>query len=448
MNVKQTIIKTLAILGLWGMMVSCTSEELTPDQNPYRDGMVPLDIPITKAVNDQDDKTIGKVRLIVIKNSMVTNNRLIDATDSTEVRFQETVPLGTVDYFLIANELPAWGLDGLSVNSIVFTNVLKKKILSFSAYPVVNTTTDLIPMLQFYEGLEIKDELMTGNGKAYSEGVEVTATIGRIVRLYARATLVLNCKYSELANGGDPIELESISIKQMPRESYLVQDHYIKNGVAHFFNGDTTGVIKPANYSLTDSTFSGNFSFYIPEHLVADTANRTYWSAIVRLINSPETKREYKIVLGDSIVHNNNENMLKYAGRQALRVNRNTHYGITARIKSFEDTSEKDMELVAKIIPWNEIDLSQVEQIQYFLDLSQSKFKIGTSVGTTTNPYEGTVNISTSYPSGWTVSSYSAGVTILETSSDKLRFRIASTASSWTIDVTAGVITKQITITR
>ena len=146
MKIKTWIKAILFLLLFTGGMMSCTSEEAPVEweENPYKEGSIPLDIPLTRSVNDAHDKYIDSVRLIIIKNSVITNNRFIPvASSQNDILFREEVPMGNVDYFLIVNELSSWNLDSatyLPVGKILFANDLKKKILSFNAYPVVNTT--------------------------------------------------------------------------------------------------------------------------------------------------------------------------------------------------------------------------------------------------------------------------------------------------------------------
>ena len=388
MKMKTLIKAVLPLLLLTGGMISCISEE-TPfrrEENPSREGSIPLDIPLTRSVNDAPDKYVGSVRLIITKNNVVTNNRFIPVPSSqNDVLFKELVPMGSVDYFLIANELSSWNLDStayLSVGTILFANDLKKKILSFNAYPVVNTTTNLIPMVQYYEGLVVTDN---GSGQAVARhnGIDVTGSLGVVDRLYAKASLRLVCRFSDLfSDGGVPIELESVSVKSMPRESYLAPDFYYKTGSADFFDGSTAGVIAGSNYTLSGTTpsdsFTGDFSFYIPEHLVADTARRTYISFVVRLIDETSIKKEYKISLGDSIDRQDLgampvlTYMNEYAGYRGLRVSRNTHYDIVAAVKSF---SIMELEFSSKVVKWGDtgdIDLTagnrQLEANSYVLE--------------------------------------------------------------------------------
>lgn len=445
----RVLIKMLTVwFFLWGMM-ACTSSELLQEDDPYKEGVVPLEIPVTKGVNDSDpDNRIESIRLIVLKNDRVISNKFIGSIPATQVTIEirDTVPVGNIDYFLIANELSSWNLGGISIGSIAFANDIKNKTISFSAYPIVNTS-NTIPMVNHYINLKVES-----NGDTSLDGTAVSATaLGTLERLYAKLTLDLRSKFSELANGGEEIELKKVSVKSLPKVSYLAPNLYNKTADNDYFNGaDIT--LTSSNYSLTTDSFIGQFTVYLPEYRLFDISRRTYISATVALVADATNEREYTIIVGDGIATYDDEYMSgNTVAISDLNIRRNAYYKIRARIKSFDETSSTDLEIVASVTDWNATNVNTTDPEEYFLNISQSEFNnIGTSLGTTSNPYEGVVNVTTSNPNGWKASTKSTGLTILSTGDDKLTFKIAAATSvtSWIIDVTAGKVTKQIKITR
>ncbi|MDH6306168.1 hypothetical protein M2459_002882 [Parabacteroides sp. PF5-5] len=442
MNTEKIIRLLLVLIGCIGIL-SCTSEEerLNP---PITEENIPLQIPLTKSVNGEnnEEERVETVRMIIIKDGRVTNNiKKVDLTvDSTSVIIQDSVPVGTVEYFLIANEKESWNFDALTPKTLVSSSLIKSKVLNFDRYPVVHKDT-AIPMFAHYEQLQIKSD-----SKAYYYGADVSASLGNLTRLYVKVSLKLSCVFSNLQNSGEAIYLKSILVKSMPKESYLAPDFYLKNTDADFFDGDTTDVIKNSNYALTSTGFSGDFLFYIPEHIVSEVSRRSYISAKVALLNDPTIEQEYQIILGDSITRNDNEYMQKYAGIKGLRVYRNTHYGITASIESFNQSSSSDLTIVGKIIDWNATLTDETEPQEYSLTVSQSAISIPLKTYTPTNTYEGSISVTTDYSGGWNVKESSTGVDT-SIAGNTLKYIIKGGSSPWEIKVGAGKLTKTIKIT-
>lgn len=439
---RTKIIQLLIIICSCLAVFSCTSEQ-SIGVEPSQEENVPLEIPMTKGLNGwhptEIEQRVGSVRLLIIRNGTVTNNILRGGLteDSTSVVIKELVPTGSVDYFLIANEKDSWNLDSFSPASKVSTSIIKQLVLSFNDRPVVSTHPwDLIPMVNYYEDLTI-----TSDSKAYDQGVEVTSELGDLVRLYAKVSLHIDCVFDNLPSK-DPITLKTLGIKSMPKVSFLIPRPY--DGSAGFIDCDTTGVIAGSNLTVTATGFSSDFLFYIPEHLVTDTANRTYISAVVALVDDPNPAkdREYKIVLGDSIVRNDNRYMLEDAGIKGLRIGRNTHFKMNVTIESYDQTADRDLTLDVQVVPW-ETEEVDPNLNQYRLTVTPSMFDLGTSTS-----FEGTVNVNTNHPDGWNPSTSVPGITITPSSNSFTFTANGSVPDGSIILVKAGNLTKEIKLTR
>lgn len=440
-------IKIVQILIVLICFISCSSEENGVTlPSIIEDETIPLQVPFTKSINGADSTNrVKTVRMIITKDGRVTNNiKKSDLTvDSISVVIQDSVPVGKVNYYLIANEDSFWDFDLINIDDYISASLIKEKVLNFSAYPVVNKDNH-IPMFGMYEGLNI-----TSDSKAYYEGTDVTNDLGKLTRLYVKASLELKCIFNDLPNK-QSIELKSLSIKSMPKKSYLAPTYY--NDGAGFFDGAFTDITN-TNYILSSTGFSGDFEFYLPEHIVTDTINKTYISAVVRMVSDPTKEREYRIVLGDSIIRNDNNYMLNDASFQGVRVSRNTHYLIKAAIKSYEESAGHDMEIVTTVINWETTNTDDNDIWKYDLKVSQDEFYIDGS-----NEYDGVIHIKTNYPSGWSVKG-STGVsfensigsyvsTLDNQTGETLKFKLSTGGLSGSIDITAGPIVKRIKLTR
>jgi hypothetical protein len=414
MNRKLLHILLSGLLAL-AAMYACSMDEKpiieTPEEvDPFKDGSVPVNIPIlTKAVNDGNlENKVVDARLIVIKANKITNNKRFTVTNVgayDSVHVYDIIPVGVVDLFIVVNERPAWNLDSatfLPVGTSCTAASIEQKILSFaSPHPTVDATNP-IPMYSQYRNLLVQSEAP----KFTIGGVPVT-TLGEVDRLYAKVTLDLRCKFSELANGGDPIQLDSISIKSLPKYSYLSPTLPFTGAAADFVNGPR--IHHPTGYVVnTDSFVTGTVSYYIPEHHVNNPAYKTYISVKVSLKGNviPAQQREYKIVIGDGITTCTNDSLLNGSPLpiQNLFVTRNTHYMYFARIKSFDERSEQDIEIRPYVVGWDTVS-EDVLFREYTLTVSQDKFTFSRTLD-----YHGLLRVTTDYPGGWTAELGNGGV--------------------------------------
>lgn len=368
-------------IALLCILPSCTSDELASDGPALEKEQVTLDMPITRGANDGDtENRISSARMVVFStegtgkvlvNTLLSNIGLDEGT----IAFRELVPVGYLDLYLITNEPAGWNLTAnFPVGSSAKTkDDLKKQALSLSAYPVVDSNNP-IPMFGAYEGIYVDSD-----EKIYANNKSTLITPGEVSRLYAKVTLDISCVFSAMPAGSEPIELRSVAVINLPENPYLAPLRYSRS----FFSGASVLPQEGVNYDSNTSGFatkSGAFTFYIPEHIINDVANRSYLSIMLGLkgggTGSPS--KEYRLYIGDGIAegqpgHDNNTYM---AGNTAtatdLTVSRNTHYTFTATVKNF---SILEIEFSSKVVKWGDtedIDLTtgnkQAEANSYIME--------------------------------------------------------------------------------
>jgi hypothetical protein len=450
------------------MKVEPTPIQPTID-GPFKDGGLPVKLPVTRAINDgEPENEITSARLIVIKNSIVANNKEfeIDPANRDSVYVLDTIPVGTVDMFIIVNEKADWELDLIAKNSTYFPENIEQKTLTFSAHPAV-TLTNPIPMYRQFRNLHVSKE---GAFSFINGDVIPMDSLGVVDRLYAKVTLALKAKFADMVNGGDPIKIDSVSIKSMPKHSYLTPSVGLLYPVSGgYFNGQ---VFAPAdqnesgNYKADGAGLSDSIIWYIPEHRLSDPAYLTYISIKASLADNtdPDEQVEFKkIILGDGAATIPQDSLrIGSYNNAGIPINnwfitRNTHYDVKATIKSFSKTNESVVDVIMKVVGWTPVPINDPYIREHELKVSQDEFHI-TSTGAAY--YEGVVTVETNHSEGWSADGTS-GVTFEDSSSGsytsslssqtgtRLRFRYAeSQLTDGYINVTAGPIVKKINLIR
>lgn len=328
---------------------SCSSENIDEGEGKYPDGLTTLTIPLTRG-SAAEENNITKARVIIftVKGGEATfySNEVLSAPAGV---YTKLVPVGELNVYLIANELSSWNLSAIGTSSSPAT--LKSKIMTFAAYPVINWTNPA-PMYGEYEGVRIaQDGSTTLNGYA----IDLKDTEGTVHRLYSKVSLSINCLFSDLPSSS-PITLESVSIKQMPKKSYLSSARYTESGTSAFFDGAAVAAVSGTNYFPTGTGFTGDFEFYIPEYVVSDATKGTYISVVAHLSSRPSTKLKYNIMLGDSMDKGIAYMTRTGVTREDLTISRNTHYKVAiSRIKGFGEVD--GMDIYAKAEPWEVIEV-------------------------------------------------------------------------------------------
>jgi hypothetical protein len=460
-------------LTVWAFFVamtpSCTSEEIqqeeppvTFDEDPFKDGELPINLPVTRAVNDENpENKVTKARLIVIKNSIVTNNKIFDNIYSVGTHdtayVLDTVPVGKVDMFIIVNEKSEWGLDAIAKKSVCPPRVIEEKTLSFSAYPIVDATHP-IPMYKQYRDLSVS----SSGTFTQSDGTSILMPqLGEVERLYAKVTFVISAKFEDMVNGGDAIKLDSVSIKSIPRHSYLTPSvGLLYPASGGYFNGADSA--QTSNYVADAVGLRDSIVWYIPEHRLSDTTYMTYISVKASLEDNilPSEQVEFKrIILGDgaNVFHQDSlrkgKNDDKDLPLNNWFITRNTHYKVNAVITSFDKANESKMEIITKIISWEQVPIDDTDIWRYELKISpQDRFYIPA-----TGDFEGTVRVETNYPGGWNVPSSTGmsysngsavyGTNLINQTGTLLRFKYTGTGNG-SLNVVAGYIVKRIELIR
>jgi hypothetical protein len=445
----------IVALALWGL-ASCASNEIPDVVKPPvtipNEELIPIKVPVTRTppnVTTDPETYINSVRMIVIRNGFVSSNTALVTINQPSITIADSVPVGTVDFFLIANEKSTWNLGDPSwqKGTAHTTAELKNKILSFTNYPDTLPTakTNPIPMARIYENLQINANGTAQYGSLMMDSLDVDYDkYWGLKRLYAKLTFNLAVVFANLV-GHDPIKLDSISVKNMPSQSYLGE--FIPFTLATFFNGDTLNrTASPNSYTPMPGNigFNASFTTYLPEHIVSLKDNYTYISMNVNLAGSSAvgTKREYKIVIGDGIQGKDNATMLATAGNYLsdYNIRRNTHYTFNATLLSYEHSSDQELILRPTVLDW---DASLAPDTfdydaQYLIVNPTTIHMIG-------SPYQGVIDVYTDYKKGWNIShTQTGGATFsYDGPSDnrpngQLRFRVTGGFGSVTIKITTG----------
>jgi hypothetical protein len=425
----------LMLLGI----SSCSSDEILIERTLPPE-TTPIQTVITRGPDD-DEQKVGNARMIIFVVDNGTERLWSNQHknfNNAAITFDTIVPVGYMHLFLIANEQPGWDL-----GSVTSRTQLKRTMLQFNAYPVVNEHSP-IPMFGQYENVYIDSK---GQTTINGAPVDLTRSGGTVSRLFSKVTIDLVCKFSELANGGnDPIQLKKISIKQMPKESYLSPVAYSKTTDTDFFDGAPGSLLSP-NYVEVADSFKGNFLFYIPEYLPYGLDKRTNISIEVALRDEPDIKREYHVIIGDGVRTKTNTEMSAATGVTVadLAVTRNTHYHYTIRVKSFDQNSAKNLEIDAKVVTWEPVDIPG-PSADYDLDVTPTEFKVGTGA------YSGVVLITTTYAHPLTATSTETWINnITITNNGRLSFDVTGTGTAGDtgyIEIAAGKLTRKIKIVR
>jgi hypothetical protein len=391
-------------------------------------------------------------------------NKLVSVGENErDIEFNEVVPAGNMHLYLVANERGAgdadnWNLDAFTVGSATAHTALKEKIRYFgAAYPVVNAT-NLIPMYSQLEYVHIGSEGATINGTVHTSA-QLGDILGELQRLYAKVTVAVSCDFTDAdyiaANGGEAIELRSISVDSIPVQSYLAPKRHPATSSLFFKGVVKTPADDPA-YTENANGFSGTFSFYIPEYIADQLSIRSYLSIKMGLKALPNDTKEFKLFLGDGMTDNGNDYMKGNSVNVGdISITRNTHYIITATIAAFNQSSDADINIITEVVDWNTtLGITPSEPREYTLEIFPSRaITIGT--GATS----GTFTIATNYTGGFGIPDWEIlsptppypdpnGLT-LSKNGDKLNFTIGNgVPSTITIKIKAGPIIKDITITR
>jgi hypothetical protein len=420
------------------LSVSCLQEEEYAGKSNRPGELVNVQIPFTRGSQAEEDQ-IAEARLIACYangGQQVWVNKLQSAPNTT---FKLSLPVGTLNLYLIANEQKSWKLDQLTT-----ATQLKEKMLNYAAYPEVDASHPA-PMFGKFEQLYIHSDGTTTATQGGSLGGE------NVQRIFSKVSLKLSCRFKDLANGGIPIEVKSVSVKRMPKASYLEQARYTGAYPAGFFDG----VQAPAtDYAPTYEQqqiagFSGTSTFYVPEYLVNDTALYTYLSIVLNVKGSAHVEKEYRLVIGDGLKNKQHDNAYMLGKNKTvndLNITRNTHYVFEAKILGFDLTGNKDIALRTEVLTWEAQSSAPEIAPPYNLTISQSEFAIPADA----IPYEGATTIETDHPEGWSAVSSQAhivleGAPIRQRPSGQLKFKV-SRKSEGLIEVKSGPISKRIII--
>jgi hypothetical protein len=235
-----------------------------------------------------------------------------------------------------------------------------------------------------------------------------SSTGGTVKRIFSKVILDFSARFTELNNGGDPIKIDSIVLRRLPKTSYVAEQttpySYTWNSApTQFFDGrnafETSDTVK-------DDHVGAHRAFYIPEYIVSDTGSYSYISVNVNLkdVTDASTAREYRIVIGDGI------DQTKFPGRtnayllgnqkitSDVRISRNTQYKFTCWLVSYDQSSEQALKIYPQVMAWDSIATDPEDVYHYELKVSDSEFDL---TNVTSASYTGQTTIKTDYGGGW-----------------------------------------------
>ena len=330
------------------VMSVCTSCTFGQDIDNTGGEEVVLHVPISRG-GDDPESIIANARLMifsgegsrsVIKNVYQTGN----------TAFKELVPCGKLNIYLIANEKAEWNL-----GSVTSVYELKDKLSNLSAYPVVSLDSP-IPMAGIYENVNLAlDGTITQNGAQ----IDLSSAIGTVKRLYAKVTLYLNSTYSGITARERHV-LEKVSICSLPKTYYLLPRSYQGTDDSDYFTGADALLIPGITYSNSQDMygnegFYGEFSFYIPEHIVSDPSKASYIYFVTHIFNEGDTstKRYFKLKIGNGI-----PNGMAYMDRpgvttEDLAIDRNKHY--IFRVTNLRNDGQTEAEVFPSVEEWTPV---------------------------------------------------------------------------------------------
>jgi hypothetical protein len=427
------------LTALW-ICVSCATEYVGPKNPSQQEDKGILRLPMTRG-SVQEESDIVRARMIVFKTNgaFVVNDSIPEYVGNPgepylAPTFVDTIPAGYVNVYLIANELPQWNLSGVTSEA-----QLRQIIYNYYTNPAYATQlpeadgTHHVPMFGMHMGLYVgvmdNDELAVPNPPVgpYDATVE---------RIFAKVTLMLQCDFALQPSGAaTPIELKSITLMQVPKESYLISRPYLWTNPASDFVSYTSPAFYPAPATpptgwpvntLTpvgvspQTGFRDSLTFYVPEHLPSDTSMYTYLSIRLNVAGMPALEQEYRLALGEGLQVNppwGNKFLLGdtifAAGPERntahLTIQRNTHYVINAWITKFSLTGDKDMQVQLNVENWNEKNIHWVDFGSYELKVSQSYFNVGSL------PFRAAVWVDADDPDGWSAVVKTGTVTLFGT---------------------------------
>jgi len=322
-------------------VTGCTSGE-EPAVTPVEQEQTVIGLEVTRAgTNESLEGTIGTARMIVFGHSPGQPALYNDKLTGGQTAFNALVQGGMVDIFLIANE-PAdnsWNLDAVASRSD-----LESRLLNFSAYPVVADGNSLIPMVGIYENLYAMNDEVRRDGPGGA-----LFLVQEVVRLYAKVTLTLTCEFVDASNNflRDPVSIDHVAIKRLPKKSWMIPARYTETGAGAFFDGANKTVADADEHTRDAKGFEAVFSFYIPEYLVNDPDDisfRTYLFLEAFQTDYTTIRKTYKLYIGDGIAAGNDFMAGNTVTLRDLNITRNHHYRFKANLKF--DTG-RDLEVTA-----------------------------------------------------------------------------------------------------
>ena len=335
---------------------SCSMEEAQKSESKEKEEVL-LSVPFTRSGSPTDENRVHSARLIVVRSAaasqtdggkvLVNSNTpvAIDPINEAWQQFKEFVQVGYIDMYIFVNELTSWNLASIAVGSTFNFNDIKSKTLTFTDYPAVGPT-DPIPAFTFEQQLHIDQ-----GGVVRKNGTPISQF--EADRLFAKVLIKINCDFTDLP-ANEPIRLDSIYIRSMPKTSWMVAAPYTLTSPSDYFDGT---YYTPANAFGTpyDDSFGfyHEYVFYIPEYLIRDVTKRTYITIVAHKEVAPLQRFHYTLVVGDGIPTKTVADMKTTTNTADLTITRNVCYTFNiVKIIGFGDLDDRTIHLEASVSNW------------------------------------------------------------------------------------------------
>ncbi|MEG1623161.1 MAG: hypothetical protein RR330_07340 [Alistipes sp.] len=283
----------------------------------------------TGQVRLMQEEMVGRVRMILFScdASGVVTSLIANQLNVGMSPFVQRITPGYVRIILVANELDSWSLQNI-------TSMAQLNALQF-ANDLLPTTTPPFTM--------------------YSDSVvNVTETQNTftipLVRTVAKVTLNLKCSYADL---GESITLKSVTIRNLPKVSYLVTQPY--NGSTGFYAGTAVAMDYASGnviYTADElKTKAGGVVFYIPEYQAANVGTYMYLDIVAAPTNNPSRTLRYRIVLGNGAykLYTTPPASIESLTAQDLSITRNNNYILNATIRTLDQV---DLAVKMTVADW------------------------------------------------------------------------------------------------
>lgn len=346
------------------VFVSC-SREPKGDGIVTVGGEVPMHIGITRGGGALPfEEAVKRVRIVIFgaynstDRGVLLHNEYFPSVGDGEV-LKLIVRAGLRDIYLIVNE----PLDEYNQPLAAYTGIASKsdvETLKLSYAGEANTTGSLDPWVP-------ADFVMFESYPDYLIAADGSSTIGQgILRASVKATLNLNYKLSVLK--GDEVVFDKVCVRSLPKWSWLAPRSFRLHGgyTGTLISSEMQKITTTRSGTGNDEKITAVNTFYLPEHILADEDNFSYFEIHAHLKNNTDAVFKYIGKIGDGI----NPTV---SGSDRYDLTRNTHYVLTGNVVNYGDL-KLGLEIEATILPWNKYQFATEEGSKVTIEKTYHRF--------------------------------------------------------------------------